>query len=173
MSKIGSIIALKRNEQKISQRLMCQELTSMGYPIKVSAYCSWEKGVSYPNAEQFLAVCKILNITNIYNEFIGGFNTDDPLAELNEEGKKKALDYIHLLLVSGEYKSTSPSAISSLREVKLYDMPTSADPDTFLDNEDFELIKVGNTVPEKTSFGVKIFGNSMEPIYLNKQIVWV
>ena len=173
MSRVGNIIAMKRKEQKISQSKMCEELTAMGYPIKVSAYSSWETGISFPNAEQFLAVCKILKITNIYNEFIGGYNVEDPLAELNEEGKKKALDYIHLLIVSGEYKNAAPVAISTFRELKLFDMPVSAGPGTFLDSEDYELIKVGNEVPEKTTFGVKISGNSMEPRYLNQQIVWI
>ena len=102
---------------------MCEELTAMGYPIKNSAYSSWETGSSFPNAEQFLAVCKILNVTNIYNEFIGGYNAEDPLAELNEERKKKALDYIHLLIVSGEYRNEAPSAITKISELKLFDMP--------------------------------------------------
>ncbi len=52
-------------------------------------------------------------------------------------------------------------------------MPVSAGPGTFLDGEDYELIKVGNEVPVKTSFGVKISGNSMEPRYLNQQIIWI
>lgn len=172
MSRVGNIIAMKRKEQKISQGKMCEELTSMGYPIKTSAYSSWETGSSFPNAEQFLAACKILNITNIYNEFIGGYNADDPLAELNEEGKKKALDYIRLLVLSGEYKNTV-QVIPTFRDIRLYEMPVSAGPGTFLDSEDYEIIKAGSEVPEKTSFGVKISGNSMEPRYLNQQIVWI
>ena len=173
MSNVGNIIAKHRKEQKLSQADMCRELTAYGYPIKVSAYSSWETGISFPNAEQFLAVCKILNITNIFNEFIGGFNPEDPLAELNDEGRQKALDYIHLLMVSGEYKKEAPAAITTFRELKLFEMPVSAGPGTFLDSEDYELIKVGNEVPEKTSFGVKIAGDSMEPRYLNKQIIWI
>ena len=173
MSRVGNIIAKRRKELKIPQGKMCEELTAMGYPIKNSAYSSWETGSSFPNAEQFLAVCKILNITNIYNEFIGGYNVEDPLAELNEEGKKKALDYIHLLIVSGEYKNETPSAISKIRELKRFDMPVAAGPGTFLDSDDYELIKVGSEVPEKTTFGVKISGNSMEPRYLDRQIVWI
>ena len=172
MSKVGDIIARNRKDKKIGQSKMCEELTALGYPTKVSAYSAWETGSSFPNAEQFLAVCKILGITNIYNEFIGGFNADDPLAELNEEGKKKALDYIHLLLVSGEYKNTS-TTISRFRNIKLFDMPVSAGPGTFVDSEDYETISVGSEVPEKATFGVKISGNSMEPRYLNSQIVWI
>ena len=103
MGKIGTIIAKYRKEQKLSQADMIQKLVELGYPIKRSAYSSWETGISQPNAEQFLAVCKILGITNIYNEFVGGFNPDDPLAQLNVAGKAKVMDYIHLLLISGEY----------------------------------------------------------------------
>ena len=156
MGKIGTIIAKYRKEQKLSQADMIQKLVELGYPIKRSAYSSWETGVSQPNAEQFLAVCKILEITNIYNEFVGGFNPDDPLAQLNDTGKAKVMDYIHLLLISGEYLPEEKKAIRPLRPMKLFDMPVSAGPGTFIDSPDYELIQVGNEVPMKTDFGVRI-----------------
>lgn len=173
MGKIGTTIAKYRKEQKLSQADMIQKLVELGYPIKRSAYSSWETGVSQPNAEQFLAVCKILGITNIYNEFVGGFNPDDPLAQLNDTGKAKVMDYIHLLLISGEYLPEEKKAIRPLRPMKLFDMPVSAGPGTFIDSPDYELIQVGNEVPMKTDFGVRISGNSMEPQYLDKQIIWI
>ena len=52
----------------------------------------------------FLAVCKILNITNIYEEYFGE-NPADPLSSLNDEGKEKALDYIGLLHDSGNMRN--------------------------------------------------------------------
>jgi hypothetical protein len=45
-------------------------MTENGYPIKGGAISTWEKGVSLPNANQFLALCKILDITDIYGTFI-------------------------------------------------------------------------------------------------------
>ena len=42
MGKIGTIIAKYRKEQKLSQADMIQKLVELGYPIKRSAYSSWE-----------------------------------------------------------------------------------------------------------------------------------
>ena len=49
----------------------------------------------------------------------------------------------------------------------------SAGTGNFLDGTDFEMIEVGDEVPENADFGVKITGDSMEPKYINHQIVWV
>lgn len=86
-------------------------LTNYGINVSNAAISAWEKDISTPNVTQFFALCKILGITDIYNEFIG-FNHDDPLSRLNEEGKAKALEYINLLLLSeqfpeeGSYRNT-------------------------------------------------------------------
>lgn len=173
MSEVGKIIATHRKQLGISQGEMLNRLTTLGFPLKKSAYSSWETGNSQPNAEQFLAVCKILNITNIYNEFIGGYNISDPLAELNDWGKEKVLEYIHLLMLSGNYTREKPAVIIPMRDIKLYEMPVSAGPGTFLDSEEYETIQVGREVSEKADFGVRISGDSMEPQYLNKQIIWI
>ena len=173
MNTLGQIIANHRKAQKLSQGQVIEKLTELGFPIKKSGYSNWENGVTQPNAAQFLAICKILGITNIYNEFIGGHNPDDPMAELNDIGKAKVLEYIHLLMVSGEYQRTDHTAIRTVRSLKLFDMPVSAGPGNFLDSDNYQLITVGNEVPIKVDFGVRISGNSMEPQYLDKQIIWI
>ena len=65
MNKIGQIIANHRKAQKLSQGQVIEKLTELGFPIKKSGYSSWETGVTQPNADQFLAICKVLGITNI------------------------------------------------------------------------------------------------------------
>ena len=149
MNTLGQIIANHRKAQKLSQGQVMEKLTELGFPIKKSGYSNWENGVTQPNAAQFLAICKILGITNIYNEFIGGHNPDDPMAELNDIGKAKVLEYIHLLMVSGEYQRTDHTAIRTVRSLKLFDMPVSAGPGNFLDSDNYQLITVGNEVPIK------------------------
>lgn len=173
MSEVGKIIAKHRKEQGMSQGEMLVKLSGLGYTLKKSAYSSWETGNSQPNAEQFLAVCKILGITDIYNEFIGGFNLTDPMAQLNDEGKLKALEYIHLLMVSGEYTRKEPKVIIPFRDIRLYEIPVSAGCGNFLDSDEYKLIQVGSEVPIKTDFAVRISGNSMEPYYLDRQIIWI
>ena len=101
--KIGVTLATYRKKKKLSQIELADKLTYYGINVSNAAISAWEKDISQPNTQQFLALCKILGITDIYNEFIG-FNPDDPLARLNEEGKAKALEYIGLLLLSEQFQ---------------------------------------------------------------------
>lgn len=171
--EIGKIISKYRKENKLSQMDIADSLSKYGFSLKKSAVSAWETGISQPNTEQFLALCKILEITDIYNIFIGGHNPDDPMAELNDIGKAKALDYIQLLLKSGEYQKEDSGVLQHLRDIKLFCLPASAGTGEFLDSEDFEVIQVGNDVPDTADFGIRINGDSMEPRYVNGQIVWV
>ena len=101
--KLGSILASHRKEMKISQYDLAEQLAHYGVNVSNAAISAWEKDTSVPNANQFLALCKILGITDIYNEFIG-FNPNDVMAKLNDEGKEKVLEYISLLLLSEQYQ---------------------------------------------------------------------
>mgnify|MGYP004477413257 CR=1 FL=1 len=82
--------------------------------------------LTQPNATQFLALCKILGITNIYDTFIGEYTPDNPFSELNEEGIQKAKEYIDLLIKSGDYTREDTSVLPSYLEIKLFDLPASA-----------------------------------------------
>ena len=103
MNTIGKIIQDRRKELKLRQPDITKQLEQFGYFINPAAVSSWERNVTQPNATQLLALCKILGITNIYDTFIGEYTPDDPFSELNEEGIKKAKEYIALLVKSGDY----------------------------------------------------------------------
>ena len=173
MDNIGNIFASYRKNLKYSQQDICDKLTGMGIPTKPAAYSTWETGNSIPNAVQFLAMCKILGITDIFNQFIGGYNPDDPMAELNEKGRAMALNYIDLLKGSEKYQAAPVRILQPVRILNLYDMPVSAGTGQFLDNDSYEEVEVGPEVPETADFGVRISGDSMMPRYLDKQIVWI
>ena len=100
-------------------------------------------------------------------------NPDNPLSELNEEGKEKALEYISLLVDSGKYAQEKATIIPFTRVIKLFDIPASAGTGSFLDSDDFTEIEVGEEVPTDADFGIRISGDSMEPRFINGQIVWV
>ena len=59
------------------------------------------------------------------------------------------------------------------RVIKLFDIPASAGTGSFLDSDDFTEIEVGEEVPTDADFGIRISGDSMEPRFINGQIVWV
>ena len=89
-------------------------------------------------------------------------------------GQEKAKDYMELLLQSGLY-SQKNSIIYQFprRTLKLYDLPVSAGTGQFLDSDSFSEMEVGNEVSAQADFGVRVSGDSMEPLYLNGQIIWI
>lgn len=169
---LGSILASHRKEMKISQHDLAEQLANYGVNVSNAAISAWEKDTSVPNANQFLALCKILGITDIYNEFIG-FNPNDVMAKLNDEGKEKVLEYIGLLLLSEQYQKKEATIIPFRRKIKWSLLASSAGTGEFLDDENFEIIEVGEDVPEEADFGLALNGDSMEPRYHDKQAVWV
>ena len=73
-----------------------------------------------------MALCEILEISDIYTAFIGE-NPNDPFRNLNEQGKKKAFEYITLLEQSGEYEKPKADIIPfEPRVMRIALMPTSA-----------------------------------------------
>jgi len=173
MNSIGKILQDRRKELGLTQPDVNKELKQFGYSMNHAAISSWERNVTQPNATQFLALCKILGITNIYDTFIGEYTPDNPFSELNEEGIQKAKEYIDLLIKSGDYAKEDTSVLPSYREIRLFDLPASAGTGEFLDSDNFEMIEVGNEVAPEADFGIRIHGDSMEPRYINGQIVWV
>lgn len=169
---IGKILSKRRKQIKMKQSELSKCLESHNCYVKSNSISSWETGASMPNAAQFLAACEILGITDIYETFIGT-NPNNPMSELNEEGQAKVLDYIELLMQSGRYQKQSAEVIPFTRTIKLFNIPASAGTGEFLDSDDYEEITVGNEVPASSDFGIRINGDSMEPQFINGQVVWV
>lgn len=170
MHSIGEIIATYRKQNGLSQPALAKLLEENGHKITNKAISCWEKGVSEPNASLLLLLCKVLNITDIYNDYYG-YNHANPLSELNTEGKEKALDYIQLLVDSGKYQNAT--IIPFRRTIRLFDIPASAGVGNFLDGDNFTEVEVGKEVPATADFAIRISGDSMEPRFVNGQIVWV
>ena len=170
--KIGKILASRRKVKKLSQIELAEQLRNYGINVSNAAISAWEKDISIPNAHQFLALCKILNITDIYNEFIG-FNPNDPMAKLNKAGRAKALEYISLLLLSEQFQKKEATIIPIRRKIKWSLLSSSAGTGEFLDDENFEIIEVGDEVPANADFGLALNGDSMEPRYHDNQAVWI
>ena len=64
-------------------------------------------------------------------------------------------------------------------EIRYLDMPVSALPvsagtGAFLDEGNFEMVSFPeSSIPDGAEFGVRVSGDSMEPVYHDGQIVWV
>lgn len=167
---IGAIISARRRERGYNQAELARLLTRAGVPVTNQAVSKWENGSTMPNAAQFLALCRVLEIEDIRGAFMGG--GEGVLAGLNEEGRRKALDYVQLLRESGRYSPPREEPVP-LRCLPLYSLAVSAGTGQFLDGEDYEMVEVGAEVPEGSNFGVRVSGNSMEPEFHDGQTVWV
>lgn len=168
--KIGEILAHRREQQGLSQKELAQLLCGAGLTVTNQAISKWENGSTQPNASQFLTLCQVLKITDIGEAFLG-LRADSPFRRLNEDGRKKALEYIDLLERSGLY-CDRPS-MGMLRTLPLYRLPVSAGTGQFLDSDDYEPVEVDETVPITANFGVRVSGDSMMPRFEDGQVIWV
>lgn len=171
MNDLGKTIAKHRKEHKIKQSELALKLEYYDIFVKPNTVSAWESGLSIPNSKQLLAICEILNIYDIYTEFVNP-NPINPFRNLNETGVAKVMDYIHLLEKSGEYKTADIIPIHILRERKVFYTTGSAGTGSFLDGEDYEMY-TSPDIPEEASFGVYVSGDSMEPRYHNEELIWI
>lgn len=170
MQNIGEKLAALRRRAGYSQKELAERLAVYGVRVSNQAVSKWEKGLTQPNADQFLALCRALDAENIGLEFLG--RRSGLLRDLNDAGVGKLREYADLLRASGLY-SLPAEARAEQRVLPLYSLAVSAGTGQFLDSDDFESIVVGAEVPDAADYGVRVAGNSMEPRYLDGQTVWV
>ena len=151
-------IAKHRKEHGLNQSQLAKELIDYNVHVKQNTVSAWESGITQPSARQLLAICEILDIYDVYTEFIGK-NPINPFRNLNEEGMQKVMDYIHLLEKSGDYKRAEIIPLHLIRERKVFYTTVSAGTGSFLDGE--------------STFGVHVSGDSMEPRYHDRELIWI
>ncbi len=173
MTNLGETISALREGCGFSQKQLAQCLCQAGVHVTNQAISKWENGNTQPSATQFLALCQVLGITDISAAFLHQ-RTSSPFDGLNQEGKEKALEFIDLLRRSGLYCAEPVHAKPVLlRSLPLYHISVSAGTGQFLDSDNYDLVEVGEEVPMSANFGVRISGDSMQPRFINGQIVWV
>ena len=168
--KFGEILAKHRRELGLSQAELASRLREAGFSVTNQALSKWENGATLPNARQFLALCQALEIEDIRGVFTDG--SGGLLDGLNREGRRRAMEYIQLLRERGRYALREEAPVR-LRNLPLYSLAVSAGTGQFLDGEDYEMVEVGAQVPEGANFGVRVAGDSMEPVFHDGQTVWV
>lgn len=170
---IGSIIAYNRKKNGMTQPMLSERLAEAGFDYSFKTISSWEKGLAEPSILTFAEICRILGIPDIY-EALYDENPYNPFSRLNDEGKEKLNDYASLLIDSHKYDKHAAEVISIVpRRLKLYENRVSAGTGNFLDSDDYRWKEVGDDVSRDANFGLYISGDSMEPRYKDKSIVWV
>jgi SOS-response transcriptional repressor LexA len=165
---LGQILTALRKEAGYTQPKVSELLSAEGVDIKTAGISKWEKGLTQPNAGQFLALCKVYGVADVMATFTDYTRPED---ELNAEGRRLVSDYIRVLAASGLYSAAQTARKPRL--LPLYTLAASAGTGQFLDSDDYEMVEVESEVPESADFGVRIAGDSMEPAIKDGQVVWV
>ena len=167
---IGAVISEARIRQGMSQSGLAERLSFLGVEVTNQAVSKWEKNQTMPNARQLIILCAALGIEDILGEFTNG--KLGCWAGINGEGRRKLEEYHHLLKESDKYAALMPKR-EIIRTLPLYSLAVSAGTGQFLDGENYEMVEVGDEVPEGANFGVRVAGDSMEPAYHDGQIIWI
>ena len=171
-NSIGTKLQELRRRLGKSQREMAQALGELGIEVTNQAVSKWENGSSLPNTRQFLALCQILDVTDVQAVFLG-HSERGILSGLNALGIKKAEEYAELLRASGLYdESIEVPVLAEARNLPVYVLK-DGESGNLLERDDYELMKVGDEVPLSANFGVRLSGDSMEPDYHDGDIIWL
>lgn len=172
-----NIIGQRIQEARTRRGLSLAELSSLlaenGLSIQRQGIGKWEAGISVPNAYQLLALCDALEIEEGFAFFAG---RREPFGELDDVGLRKLEEYREDLIASGRYKRYKVEHQNKIKHIdmRIALLSVSAGTGAFLDEELFETMRFpANTVPANADFGVRVQGDSMEPVYHDGQIVWV
>ena len=170
---LGKKLSEARKDKKIRQNAFVKLLEEYGISMSSSSYSCWETGARTPNAYQFLALCRALDIQDVMGYFLEEHGNVDGMEQLNPEGQALAQQYIRLLVRSGEYQR-EPDPDTEILDLDLYLQSASAGCGQFLDDDSRETISLPRSVvPAGTEFVVRISGDSMEPAFYDHQLAFV
>lgn len=167
---VGQRISLARNQAGISLSKFSTLLEEYGVSVSAPAISKWETGKSVPSAYQLMAVTQALQMEDDLYQFMSSY-----APVMNEIGMKKVAEYKADLIASGKYKPVvKPSTIIKFIEMPVSNLAVSAGTGEFLDEGNFEMVSFPeSSVPSGAEFGIRVSGDSMEPVYHDGQIVWV
>lgn len=167
---IGARIDEARRKAGLSLAEFSELLKQYGVTMSPSGINKWAKGSALPNAYQLMAVCHALDLDVDVALFCGNYSP-----ALNDVGLAKVREYRDDLIASGNYKPQSKVVnIIKYIEKPVSNLSVSAGTGAFLDEGNFEMVSFPEkSVPKEADFGLRVSGNSMEPVYHDGQIVWV
>ena len=172
LNTIGSRIKEARRANEFSLEDLRESLESYGVKVSRFAINKWETGETVPSAYQLIAVCNALGLSEYVSYFM-----DSYMPELNAEGLKKLQEYRSDLVASRRYtpapKKASTPVIRYI-DMKVSNLAVSAGTGEFLDEGNYDIISFPeSSVPHGADFGIRVSGDSMEPVFNDGQIVWV
>ena len=165
-----------RQNHGYRQTEVAERLQEIGIPTTPSQVSRWENGLNNPTIDQFIGLCGIYGVANVFDVF-GSSDALRARYDLNREGQKKLMEYRQLLIASGLYAADASEdsrvILMPKRTLPMYDIGASAGTGQFLDSDSYELVDVPDYVPDTANFGLHVAGDSMEPTLEDGQEIWV
>ena len=103
MRAFGEVLVENRKRKGYSQADLVDLLAQEGIEVTTKAVSKWENLTREPSLHTILTVCQILDIEDIYEEFLGENPFDHVMENLNEDGKAKIIEFANLLRASRKY----------------------------------------------------------------------
>lgn len=148
---------------------------------------NWERGVSVPNLGTVVMLASALGVT--LDELV--FSQKIPVRpvlnllsdnaqrlisqyrDLDETGKAVVETVCDLEYRRLQEQSRDKIPLSSSRQIRVYRTPAAAGVSVPIEGGDFDVVLANSSVPKRADFGVRIQGDSMEPVIADGDIVYV
>jgi len=169
---IAATLAALREKSRMTQGELAEKIMQRGCPASINTISRWERGRVVPDANQFLALCDVLGVEDVFQTFWGVIRLSDSFVGLNHTGRQEAKRYVQFLLDNEMYTATDPPRRQH-QYIPYYDLPASAGTGTLLHSEDCEQMMVDDTVPKDATCALRVSGDSMTPRYVDGQTIFV
>lgn len=144
--------------------------------VSQSTFSSWETGKSAPPINVFLQLCIKYEIDNITDYFLsdGIYSRQrvldsrmlSKLADLPERGRAAVYNCLEF-----EYSNMRMAQITKKRTLPVYFQPAAAGLGNYLGESQYDELELD--APDTADAGVRISGDSMEPVIGDNEIVFV
>ena len=171
----GTVLKRLRKENGYTQLKVAESISRLSdKPYSPKMVSHWENGVSSPPIKQFLLLCELYKVRDIQAMFREVDAEYRNMSKLSILGKSRVEEYISMLSENPIF-SDSESIYTELprKHIRLYSIPAAAGAGSYLDNEAYVEMEIDNTVPRDADFAVKVNGDSMEPRFVDGQIVFI
>ncbi len=172
LNLIGNKLVSARKKLGLSQEDMAEKLRPYGVDVTSKQISKWENGNCSFNVYQFFAICCVLEVDPSFFTDAAPVQEKHNSPRLTAEGRRMVTEFTEYLLSTGRY--TIRDTIKRC-EMLVSNYRASAGVGFSLENgDDFEKIMVPvDEVPDGADFGVRIDGDSMEPVYHDGQLIWI
>lgn len=101
-AKYCDILRELRKKHGFLQQDIADRLDELNVPTTKAQVSRWENGINNPSIDQFIGLCRVYSVKDVYSVF-GIGDLSDMEYSLNREGVEKLEDYKKLLIASGLY----------------------------------------------------------------------